>query len=1138
MPTTITGTAGNDTLTNSGTGVTINALGGNDSITDSGSGSIIDGGAGNDMLTLDRSASTSAFTLSFTAGSSTVANATGGTKIKNIEILQLTTGSRNDAVTFINPTADAIWGNSYWDGGAGTDTATVNLSAVTNAINFGRAGLGFAYLSDTVQLRDLVDFQNVENFNITSGSGDDYFRDGSGKDTFNGGAGSDRISFYNLNATHGVVADLRTQTISNDGFGNTETMSSIEGLGAGTVFADTFDGNNADNDILGSTGDTIHGWGGNDIFQLDGAPALLDGGTGTNSITFFTQSKLVSTSGGVQEIFTNNGVSVNLATHQIIDDGFGGSGTVLNMQNLNGSYGDDILIGDAGNNEIGGNGGNDTIDGGAGNDAAVFYGLQGYYTITRMPNAVRVVGDSVNALLTNIESLKFVPDTGTPTTIAVSSLPVRNSALTLGVGYDALLSTFMQFEGAQVPENFLGSDASKGAAFRSFLTSTNSAMTVAKNTATQGILHVGTYYLVISGSGLSLSKGSSTGELGDYLMHSSGAVSTMRAYQGGSVDGGTYSGGTLIGTMTVNATSYTLTVGTHEVILDGTGLPTSLSSLASIKNLNYSGSLSFSDMKYLTGGTVVKTFTIPNDPLLTALNDYQAVASVYQEFENNGSSTVSVKRLSGAQVICQYASDFIVFNGSSLGYSGSMSKFDPKLLTGTVTNIKYYKGGTYNSTTHALSGGTLKMTATMSATQMTLTVGNIEFVVDGTHLPTSFATLMQVIKGTYSGSAIGLSDIKIMKGGVQAAAITLTSSELDITLLGYKLAFKGTFSTSILASFFTGTEPTLKVTGVTATKISSGATVLSVSGLSSAVSLLDADGKFTLDALFNTLTSVNGSVTSGGISVDLNSSMFTNVTTVTGGSGNDTITAVSGNDTFNGGAGNDTFNLGAYLTAADKIDGGTGTDTLNLDGNYSAGVTFNSTTLKNVEKIVLAAGHSYKLTTNDATIAAGQTLTINDSALSTSNTLTFNGAAETDGHFIIISGKGADQLTGGALSDTFVYSSATQSTSTHYDTITGLNFSSDKFDIPGAAGTITGINTKVASGALSTSTFDANLTTAMSGGHLSAHHAVLFTPNSGTLSGQTFLIVDLNGVAGYQSGQDLVVRLTGQTGTLAMGGFG
>jgi len=259
--------------------------------------------------------------------------------------------------------------------------------------------------------------------------------------------------------------------------------------------------------------------------------------------------------------------------------------------------------------------------------------------------------------------------------------------------------------------------------------------------------------------------------------------------------------------------------------------------------------------------------------------------------------------------------------------------------------------------------------------------------------------------------------------------------------------------------------------------------------------------------------------------------------TLTGAAGSDTINPGLGNDTVNAGAGNDTINLVGSLTAADKIDGGAGTDTVALNGNYAAGVTFSATTMVNVEKLTLAAGNSYTLTTNNAAVASGQTLTINSAALGASNVLTFNGAAETNGHFVIIGGLGADKLTGGALSDTFTYTSAAQSTGTHYDTITGFKFGTDLFDTPGAVGTITGINTKVTSGALSTATFDANLTSAISSSHLGAHHAILFTPTSGTLAGQTFLIVDLNGVAGYQSGHDLVIRMNGATGTLAAGGF-
>ena len=71
------------------------------------------------------------------------------------------------------------------------------------------------------------------------------------------------------------------------------------------------------------------------------------------------------------------------------------------------------------------------------------------------------------------------------------------------------------------------------------------------------------------------------------------------------------------------------------------------------------------------------------------------------------------------------------------------------------------------------------------------------------------------------------------------------------------------------------------------------------------------------------------------------------------------------------------------------------------------------------------------------------------------------------------------------------------------------------------------MNAAVTSGALSVNGFNASLVKDIGAAQLGAHDAVLFTPNSGTLKGAHFLIVDSNGVAGYQANQDLVIRLDG-----------
>jgi hypothetical protein len=44
-------------------------------------------------------------------------------------------------------------------------------------------------------------------------------------------------------------------------------------------------------------------------------------------------------------------------------------------------------------------------------------------------------------------------------------------------------------------------------------------------------------------------------------------------------------------------------------------------------------------------------------------------------------------------------------------------------------------------------------------------------------------------------------------------------------------------------------------------------------------------------------------------------------------------------------------------------------------------------------------------------------------------------------------------------------------------------------------------------------------------GLLGSDQAALFTATSGTLSGHVFAVIDTNGVAGYQAGQDLVIEL-------------
>jgi hypothetical protein len=147
-------------------------------------------------------------------------------------------------------------------------------------------------------------------------------------------------------------------------------------------------------------------------------------------------------------------------------------------------------------------------------------------------------------------------------------------------------------------------------------------------------------------------------------------------------------------------------------------------------------------------------------------------------------------------------------------------------------------------------------------------------------------------------------------------------------------------------------------------------------------------------------------------------------------------------------------------------------------------------------------------------------------------TITVNGTSGNDtinassiNAFVLNGGGGADTFTVSTGHDVFVYGAASDSTGPSYDTIIGLDTTRDVFHLNSA---VTGIDTAVNSGMLdSGANFNAELAADIGSAQLGANHAVLFTATTGNLAGHTFLIVDTNGVAGYQAGADLVIDVTG-----------
>jgi hypothetical protein len=137
------------------------------------------------------------------------------------------------------------------------------------------------------------------------------------------------------------------------------------------------------------------------------------------------------------------------------------------------------------------------------------------------------------------------------------------------------------------------------------------------------------------------------------------------------------------------------------------------------------------------------------------------------------------------------------------------------------------------------------------------------------------------------------------------------------------------------------------------------------------------------------------------------------------------------------------------------------------------------------------------------------------------------------GDDILTGGAGKDTLSGKSGEDMFVYKAVTDSITANYDTITDFNANLDHIDF---FRKVTGVDSAVKNAALTADHLAKNIETAIAG-HLQASHAILLKASAGDLAGHVFLVIDGNGTAGYQTGHDVLIDVTGMSGTLAVDAF-
>mgnify|MGYP002629681965 CR=1 FL=1 len=319
-------------------------------------------------------------------------------------------------------------GDDIFDGGQGFDTVdyaaassgvSVNLGIFT-AQNTGGAGndalvniervIGSAF-NDTLTANSLGN-------RLLGGAGDDILTGGDGFDFLKGGEGNDTLVDPESGLLSGDAGDdfidgtAQYESDSNGVAVNySDTDVDVYGDGSLVVAARTAIDGYGDTDTFGAGAVDLHASNYND--QVTGSDASqnfwlragndqLDAGAGDDTIFTGSGSNVVDGSDGVDTVNYQDdgydgagpaaqGINANLATG-IISNGFGGTDSVSNIENIIGSELNDTLVGDDNANSLFARGGDDIIHGGGGND--VLAGWSGNDIINGDDGDDAIIGDA------------------------------------------------------------------------------------------------------------------------------------------------------------------------------------------------------------------------------------------------------------------------------------------------------------------------------------------------------------------------------------------------------------------------------------------------------------------------------------------------------------------------------------------------------------------------------------------------------------------------------------------------------------------------------------------------------------------------------------------------------------------------
>ncbi len=1026
-------------------------------------------------------------------------------------------------------------GNDTFDGGDGTDLAYAYYTDRAGGVSFDLGNLA----GDSAITIDGIasgSFTSIERVVFRGGLGNDVVRGGGtldtlvgnagddvldgwyGNDTLSGGLGNDTLiggegldTATYVNATAGVNVDLRIQGVAQDTGGEgIDTLNGIEYL-TGSGFGDTLRGNDdfnliVDNTVATTTAalsqtDSLFGYGGNDSILVTRANATtagtataatninMDGGDGDDFIEL--------RGGTLSTALATNAAGLSTATYLAL--GATSNDRNVDVVNVVGGAGSDriVLTGVA----------SATIDAGDGADT-VSISMRGASTVNNYQITLGTGADIIQ--------LGVGATAGASTDVATTARTNRVTDFEAGSAGDKFeLTNFLNLG--------LTGYAANGNAFASghlrlVQQGGDLLLQVDRDGAAGAVNGFVTIFAIGNGYTGGFTAFNFDGFIGDLTLSGFSADETITGASGNDVLNGGDGNDTLIGL----AGNDTLDGGNGNDVLRGGAGNDILIGGAGIDTASYSGATSGVRVNLTVSGA---QGTGEGTDTLTGIEN--VTGSAFSDVITGDA---------GANVIDAGASNDAVDGGAGndtiLGGAG-----DDMLIGNLGANT--IDGGDGIDT-----GVLLEKYADYTVTQTG--TGSATIVHNGAIESNSFTNVerFRFSDGVVLTLGAGGSDLFDLSQKTGAVALA-TGAGNDAILAGGAL---------IATDRIDGGAGTDQV-GLKGDYTGANRLVLDAATLSNVeVLAVLADGSYDITSADATVaagqvfTVFGGNLTSAD-SLSFNGSAETDGSFLMfGGLGTDTLT---------GGAGNDAFFFGpGGFGSNDVIVGGAGIDQLGLDG-FAGDLTLLADNA-DVEVVALLRGpngaNTYgTLFVEDSWVAAGETKTITavtsfqGQAGSVMADLVIDGSQETNGNLRILAGSGndtifggagddtlfgglgRDKISGGAGADTFVFNSAADSNVTvgnggaavlNYDTLFGFTQGEDLIQVGGQT-----YDTATAgqNGRLDDATFNDDLAAAF--GNIGGNAVVTFTATSGNHAGETFLVVNTDGVAGYQAGSDLVLHL-------------